>query len=164
MTEPSPIDSLGPTGVHVARNVQRLRETRNLSFADLSRELAKIGRHIPTLGLRKIESLRRRVDTDDLVALAIVFDVSPATLLMPHAYDMEEWSTGRSALTDPDAKYRFEVVWDWLVADAPLVVGAESPNGRQMHAFRLNAVPEHAYMRKQLGFDADGRARRHGDD
>jgi transcriptional regulator with XRE-family HTH domain len=68
----------------VRANLQRLREAQNLGFTKLARILdEEIGRPIPELGLRRIESGDRRVDVDDLMALAAALDVSPATLLMP---------------------------------------------------------------------------------
>ena len=60
----------GPTGVTVAENIRRLREDRNLGHTDLSRLLADHGRDIAPLGLRRIEEKTRRVDVDDLMALA----------------------------------------------------------------------------------------------
>jgi len=62
--------------------VKRLREAKRLTFVELSRRLLEEHeRHIPTLGLRQIEARRRRVDADDLVALAATFGVSPMDLL-----------------------------------------------------------------------------------
>ena len=69
--------------MNVTHTVRRFREDRRLGYAELSRELAEIGREIPPLGLRRIETGERRVDADDLVALAFVFDVSPLALLLP---------------------------------------------------------------------------------
>jgi transcriptional regulator with XRE-family HTH domain len=75
---------IGPVGVSVAANVQRLREDQNLTLAKFSRKLATTGRRIPALGLARIERLDRRVDADDLAALALVLGVSPTVLLSPH--------------------------------------------------------------------------------
>ena len=47
-----------------------LRERTNLGYAQLSRKLKEAGRAIPELGLRRIEDGDRRVDVDDLAALA----------------------------------------------------------------------------------------------
>jgi transcriptional regulator with XRE-family HTH domain len=70
---------LGAVGQRVAHNV---REARGfMPYAELSRRLEVYGRGIPPLGLRRIEAGHRRVDVDDLVALADVLDVTPYTLL-----------------------------------------------------------------------------------
>ena len=74
---------LGPTGETVRANVIALRERRNLTYAQLSRKLKAAGRAIPELGLRRIEDGDRRVDVDDLMALAEALEVWPIALLMP---------------------------------------------------------------------------------
>lgn len=76
--------SLGPAGERVSRNIKRLRESGRLTFVELSDRLAKIGRPIPVLGLRRIERGERRVDVDDLFAFAEVFEVSPLMLAAQH--------------------------------------------------------------------------------
>lgn len=100
---------LGPTGETVRKNVTRLRDTQNLTYAELSRRLKDVGNPIPPLGLRRIEAGERRVHVDDLVALAVVFAVSPNTLLMP---DTEEESARVNATGIEDATAR--VLWHWL--------------------------------------------------
>lgn len=80
-----PID-LGPTGELVKTNVRRIREARGLTYAELSRRLERRGNPIAPLGLTRIETGFRRVDVDDLMALAHALDVNPTTLLLPAAY------------------------------------------------------------------------------
>ncbi len=74
---------LGPVGRYVISNLERLREQRGLTYRQLSDRLTAIGRPIPTLGLSRIEKGNRRVDADDLVALCVALEVSPAALLLP---------------------------------------------------------------------------------
>ena len=62
-------------------NVARLRG--GMQYKQLSEKLAALGRPIPTLGLRRIEDGERRVDVDDLMALAVALNVNPAALLLP---------------------------------------------------------------------------------
>ena len=77
-----PKNPLGSTGLAVAANVKRLRESQNLTYAELSRRLLDDAkRHIPTLGLRHIEAQKRRVDADDLAALSSVLGVGMLELL-----------------------------------------------------------------------------------
>jgi len=110
---------LGPTGDAVRANVKRLRE--HLGYAEVSRRLEAFGRPIPDLGLRRIEAGDRRVDVDDLMALAAVLGVSPASLLMPELATVTEkdlvpvtgWQKPITAI----------VVWRWLTAAQPLVRG-----------------------------------------
>jgi len=75
--------NIGPIGAHAAANVRTLREKRRLKYADLSRKLDELGRPIPPLGLRRIEAGERRIDVDDLAALALALEVSPLTVLLP---------------------------------------------------------------------------------
>lgn len=74
---------LGPSGDTVRANVLRYRNRMNLGYADLARRLEALGRPIPVLGLSRIERGERRVDIDDLMALAVALGVSPTSLLLP---------------------------------------------------------------------------------
>lgn len=112
---------LGATGERVAANIKRLRGS--LQYKELSEKLGKIGRPIPALGLRRIEAGERRVDVDDLVALAVALGVSPLTLLLP--------ADGNSALASPitgvNRNVGHNVQWMWARGDEPLTV----PDGRE---------------------------------
>lgn len=110
---------LGLTGETVRANVERLRTKQNLGYAQLSRKLDEVGRPIPDLGLRRIESGDRRVDVDDLVALAIAFGVSPAALLMPELSTVAD--DDLVTVTGWHKPITATVVWDWLTAQRPLV-------------------------------------------
>ena len=71
------------TGDIVRRNVRTLREQRRMTYVELSGQLNEMGRPIPVLGLRRLEGGERRVDVDDLVALARIFALAPSALLEP---------------------------------------------------------------------------------
>lgn len=83
----------GPAGRAVAANVRRLRIARGMSLRGLAEALEAEGRHLGQDALGKIENGAqgcgggarnvRRVDVDDLAALAVVLDVSPWVLLLP---------------------------------------------------------------------------------
>jgi hypothetical protein len=72
---------IGPSGRAVADTVERLRVQSNLTFDALSKALTAQGRTIPPLGLRRIRDYTRRVDVDDLVALAAVLNTTPQALM-----------------------------------------------------------------------------------
>ncbi len=114
---------LGPTGEAVRANVEAQRKRENLGYAEMSRRLEQLGRPIPDLGLRRIESGDRRVDVDDLMALAAVLNVSPASLLMP-----EVATVSKDDLV-PITAWRKPIsaqhVWRWLTAVTSLVRGME---------------------------------------
>lgn len=107
-------NELGTTGTTVAANVKRLREDQNLTYAELSRRLEAIGRPIPVLGLSRVENGTRRVDVDDLMALAVVLGVSPSALLMPGAGDRNVDATG---ISEPVPAQR---LWNWALGLDPL--------------------------------------------
>jgi len=105
---------LGPTGEAVAANVKRLMETQNLTFVALADRLQKCGRPIPTLGLRKIVAETRRVDADDLAALAFALGVSPSTLLYLWAVRDDELVAVTAAGDMSSLR-----AWAWLIAELP---------------------------------------------
>jgi transcriptional regulator with XRE-family HTH domain len=74
---------IGEAGRNLIANVQHLRRVRRLSLRDLSAEMGRAGRPVLPVGLSRLENAQRRVDVDDLVALATVLGVTPADLLLP---------------------------------------------------------------------------------
>lgn len=129
---------LGPTGRAVADNVRRLRG--EMSIAELARRLDQAGRRIPVLGLSQVERGERRVDADDLVALAQVLGVSPATLLMPEAREASE----AVSLAGSEGEVSARAAWDWLTAEWPLSA-EDAPEGKALFAFRQASVPGWAH-------------------
>ena len=99
---------LGPVGGYVIANLARLRAERRLTYKDLADRLAELGRPIPTLGLSRIEKGNRRVDADDLVALALALRVNPTALLLPRDVPPE----GRVRLTE-DVDGSARDAWNW---------------------------------------------------
>jgi hypothetical protein len=76
-------DALGPNGRMVMAKVRMLRRKRGLSIRALAAETTKLRRTLGTDALNKIELGVRRVDVDDLFALASTLGVTPAQLLEP---------------------------------------------------------------------------------
>lgn len=103
--------TIGPSGETAASNITRLREDMNLSYAELSRRLTAAGQPIPELGLRNIEKLQRKIDVDELVALAYVLGTTPSYLLLPEEKpeNVEVSGTGTSAMGIED-------YWWWLTS------------------------------------------------
>lgn len=103
----------GPAAARVAANVERIRRARQLHQKDLSAKLREVGRPtLPTV-ISKIERGERRVDVDDLVALALALNVSPAALLLP-----PDWSDDPVALTT-QVSLPSKVAWQWVEGRAP---------------------------------------------
>jgi transcriptional regulator with XRE-family HTH domain len=129
---------LGPVGGYVIANLKQLRDARRLTYKELSDRLAEIGRPIPTLGLSRIEKGNRRVDADDLVALAIALGVTPAALLLPRTgdpYDEIELTAGLRTTA--------RAAWEWSHGNFPLVAsGADAPTWREIADFEAHARPD----------------------
>lgn len=106
---------LGATGETVRENIKRIRAELRMPVPELSAKLGELGRTIPPLGIRRIESGERRVDADDLVALAVALDVSPLTLLMPPTGSRTEEVSSPAGGTTIAL-----VLWKWLRGTYPL--------------------------------------------
>jgi transcriptional regulator with XRE-family HTH domain len=135
VTEPSRKNPLGPTGVVAARRVHELREAHGWTFKELADRLENVKRPIPPLGLRRIEAEDRRIDADDLVALAVVLKVNPSALLLPteaHG-DIEVTGAGEVA---------FKAAWDWADGRQPLP-GEPDNDGEREDEFLQLARPRH---------------------
>lgn len=119
---------LGPTGEQVRANVMRIREARGMTKKQLADRVQELGRPIPPLGISRIEAGTRRVDADDLVALAIALNVSPPTLLLPADRGADPYID----LT-PAAPTTVSRAWKWARGDSALPdePGEEAPQEKQ---------------------------------
>lgn len=105
---------LGPIGEAVRANIKSIREAQGLSQAELSANMADLGRPIPPLGIHRIEAGTRRVDVDDLVALAVALTTTPATLLMPNIASVQPEEQVR--LNEVSATVSARRAWRWITA------------------------------------------------
>ena len=131
--------ALGPIGRALIDNLIRLRG--QTTYAELSRRMEKAGRPIPSLGLRRIEAGERRVDVDDLVALALVLGVSPLALLLPQGEQTDTSDVG-------GREVRNDALWQWSIGHVPL----DGSNPRQ---FQANSLPP--WLRVQTMTETVGR-------
>lgn len=76
---------LGWAGQVVRHNLPRYRKLRRMTLAELSARLDALARPMSVPTLSAVENGKRRIDVDDLVALALALDVIPTALLMPPA-------------------------------------------------------------------------------
>ena len=109
----------GPTAERVAANVRILRQERGLGLAQLSELMSEAGQGVSLGALSKLENGDRRVDVDDLMALAVALDVSPARLLLPATANPDE----EIGLT-PETTVSEREAWQWSAGNEPL------PDGR----------------------------------
>jgi transcriptional regulator with XRE-family HTH domain len=120
-------NDVGPTGRTVGANIARVRKGQQMSLGALEARLAELGRRISLSGLSKIENGDRRVDVDDLMAIAIALDVTPNGLLLPTGEpgDIAEVTGARGSVG---------LFWQWA--------GAEStPFSRDKRAFVVRSLP-----------------------
>lgn len=127
----------------VAENVEAVRKRRGLTQQQLASRLAELGRPMQASAVAKVESGDRRVDVDDLAALAVALNVSVARLLLPDgdenqpvfvvpafsvpAYSAWDWATGeRSLATEGDD------LLDPLVQERDLDFIAERPRWKRL--------------------------------
>ena len=73
--------AMGPAGRSVARRLVRIRTERGFTQAQLAGLTECTGRPMNRQMITEIETLRRRVDVDDLVVLGRALGLDPATLL-----------------------------------------------------------------------------------
>lgn len=120
------IADLGGVGDNVRIRIAALREGQNLSYAALARLLEEAGRPLGTLALRRIEAGARRVDVDDLVAIALVLGATPNSLMVDPrvAEDTsreldfdDEHNNLKVTATEVTS---FGAFWDWLDGHRPL--------------------------------------------
>lgn len=119
---------VGATGRTVAQNIQRARKSQQISLQELERRLADAGRKISFSGLSKIERADRRVDVDDLMAIAIALDLSPLGLLLP--VDQEPDKT----VDVTGASGSLAIFWEWALA-------ADTHFSRDVRAFIARSLP-----------------------
>lgn len=102
------------TGEQVAANIKRLRGS--MQYKELSERLATVGRSMTPVAIRDAENGKRRVDVDDLMAFAIVFGVSPLTLLLPNSgsCDVKAHVTGHAG------EITCNQIWRWALGEHPL--------------------------------------------
>lgn len=123
----------GPTGERVGRNIKALRG--RITVRELSARLAQIGQPIVPSGITKIEMGARRVHVEDLVALAIVLNVSPNRILLdPEADEGPLELTTKVVVTRRRA-------WSWATGGRPLFDSGSSADPT-FRAFRRENRPD----------------------
>jgi transcriptional regulator with XRE-family HTH domain len=122
---------IGLTGETVRANINRLRREKKMTLRDLSDHMTQVVRPMAHNTISEIERGARRVDVDDLMALAAALGVSPIALLMPPtAYPDKTANTTVGAVT----AHR---LWQWLTAETPLT--GDTPS--EVFGFIVRSVP-----------------------
>lgn len=122
----------GPVSNVVAQNLLRVRKARRFTTQQLAVRLVELGQPIPASGITRIEKGDRRVDVDDLMALAVALNVAPTTLLLPPTAGSQSVRlasnyavSGRTAWQWAEGE---RTASDWLPgADAPIAEPGADP-------------------------------------
>lgn len=78
---PRRANEIGAMGAGVAENLKRIRSAQRMTTDRLAERMTELGRPMYANTITKIEKLQRRIDVDDLVALATALSVTPVQLL-----------------------------------------------------------------------------------
>jgi transcriptional regulator with XRE-family HTH domain len=108
----------------VANNLLRIRKDRRLTTQQLADRLKELGQPIPASGITRIEKGDRRVDVDDLMALAVALNVAPTTLLLPPT------SSNAPAPLTATCSVTSRTAWQWAEGEktaSDWMPGAETP-------------------------------------
>lgn len=104
----------GASAVTARDNLRRIRTEKGVTWTALSKMLADVGRKIPAISLRRIEDGDRRMDVDDILALAFVLDVRPYDLLLPVR------ESGRVVEVTGPGERQSDEIWSWALHGTPI--------------------------------------------
>jgi transcriptional regulator with XRE-family HTH domain len=152
----------GPTSVRTAANLKQIRQERGVSYAELARRLRTLLHPILDTGIMKIEKGERRVDVDDLVALALALGVTPNRLILP---DIDLSGITITYLLTPAVPGSPVALWQWAQGERHPgipIEGAHSWLGAGEHRDLAFALDNRPYLTARTVRDeiADSSARR----
>lgn len=126
------VKGLGNVGKITRKRVREERERQNLNLAALARRVTALGRPMSTLAVQRIEEGARRVDVDDLIALALALDIAPIALLAPAGDSGDE----TFAVADDQPAAPLELIWPWMRGEK-----TRDPFGGDDHDFARRSLP-----------------------
>lgn len=121
----------GITHEHVAANLRAARQAIGMDVRTAARLMTDAGRKLSASGISKIENGDRRVDVDDLTALAYVFRTTPAAILTPPADAV--------TLTGVPESYLPEEVQAWIAGTVKLTTEDLVRYWREQRLHAINA-------------------------
>lgn len=101
------------TGAVAAERLRAVRKAQGLSLREVAERVAAVGHPLILTAIGKIENGDRRMDVDDLTALAAALGVSPATLLIPDAGEDNDQISVTGVRGDAAD------VWAWVTGKRP---------------------------------------------
>lgn len=129
------------TGETVAANIARVRKSQQMSLQRLEAILTTLEHRISFSALSKIENRARKVDVDDLMAIAVALNVSPGSLLLPFGGPAEEVSiTGGHDSVG--------LIWEWAFAQEEIIAD-------DRRAFQARSLPSWFHPTTDIRSDGD---------
>lgn len=129
----------GMVAYRLSHNLRELRKELDVSTYELSRRLEAIGNPIRPNAITRIEMGDRRVDVDDLVALAIALNVTPNRLMMPNPLGISNNGFEMSVVVTGSAVADTADMWAWADGDRPLRLQIDGePYGPDMDEDAVN--------------------------
>lgn len=138
MAEMSKTMKDGPASKIVRKNVRRLRGNR--TYAATVRDMRELASHsIHEVVLKRIESGERRIDVDDLIGLALAFQVTPAELLLDYGDEPDDLVeiSGDSEMPELIRGAERWKVYEWLRGRRPIWADSDD----DVRAFRERISP-----------------------
>ena len=132
-SRPRRANELGPIGALVATNVIALRKELGLTTEQVAERMTELGRPMLANTITKIEKAQRRVDADDLVALALALEARPDRLLLPFTL------VGEAQLADSQTVKALDA-WLWANGRRPLD-RPQDDDGRHFNAWQARVQP-----------------------
>lgn len=126
------VKGIGNVGKITRQRVREERERQNLNLAALARRVTALGRPMNTLAVQRIEAGARRVDVDDLIALALALDIAPIALLAPAGDSGDE----TFAVADDQPAAPLDQIWPWMRGEK-----TRDPFGGDDQAFMRRSLP-----------------------
>lgn len=100
---------LGASALTVAENVTRCRKRAGHTMRSLADEMTSHGFPMSHSVVSQMENGARRIDVDDLMALAFVLKTSPTSLLMPNTPGRDDQVTATAVGTTSAQN-----LWKWM--------------------------------------------------
>lgn len=134
---PKRSSDIGPAGEALASRLKALREERRLTTEQLATLVTEIGQPMRGTAITKIEKKQRRVDADDLVALALALNVSPLALLFS-----EDADSGRYNKLTNSVVTTGERAWLWGTGEQALAPSpGDDPSPEQQEEYERAVRP-----------------------
>ncbi len=148
--EPAQLEGATRPGVIARLMIRDLRRRRKWTQGHLAQRLAEAGYPLGQTNLSKIESGRRRLFVDDLIAICAVLNVAPSRVLEGAQLDPQPPVTVLPSLTVPLSRFR-----SWLRGTTPLPAPSDWRKASSQpwgNAYRSVLAPEDelAIHRRQL--------------